>query len=71
MKTTVATLSALAAFSLGLVAAGCGGDTTAANAGATGTVNDRQAVGGSPGPAPCGTEGVEKKAKRVAPKKGR
>lgn len=61
-KESIAALSALAALSLGLVAAGCGSDTTAANAGAAGTVNDRQAAGGSPGPAPCGTEGIEKEA---------
>lgn len=61
-RTPIAALGALAALSLGLVAAGCGGDTTATNAGATGKAGDRQAAAGSPGPAPCGTEGIEEGA---------
>lgn len=55
VKIPIATLSALAALSLGLVATGCGGDgSTAGNTG-TGTAPARQAAdsAGSPGPTPC------------------
>lgn len=56
MKTPITILSTLAAVSLGLVAAGCGGDdSTATSAGGAGTTPARQAAAGdgSPGPAPC------------------
>lgn len=58
MKTPLTAISALVIISLGLVAAGCGGDeSTATNAGGAGTTPARQAAAddGSPGPAPCGT----------------
>lgn len=66
MKTSLTAISAVAALSLGMVATGCGGDDNSrANAGTDSASAGRQAAAGPPGPAECGTTGIEAEATRV------